>query len=638
MKKLVLFLALIVSTAFVWGSNVITYTATQKLAETQDAKEEGILTTAFNVAIISHEFADGIGTITFAGEVTRIGDYAFYDNYYLKGIAIPNSVDTIGEFALFNNSLSSLFIPASVRYIGYRAIDDEIRKIEVDENSTYYKSIDGVLYDYDVKNLIKCPSSLFYNDTCVIPSTVEHIATHAFIYTNIGVIIFPEGLKSIGDCAFWGARNITSIHIPASVCNLSPYAFVPMYDLQQITVADGNSHYKVVDNVLYTSAMDTLIQYPLADTTRTSFVVPNTVKSIGRAFAHADPLCKITLSDHLEKIEYGAFTNSLLTYIEIPNSVTVIEARAFMEAWLDTIVLGSGVTQIGEWAIPVPTIISNAMVPPVCDGEAFDPDYVSSVQVPFGKAYLYKQAPLWEELDCYPVYPLEDTKNNDSTLTAWKDTILDVSINRTYFTDGQNNTLCLPFSLTTDQIDESPLAGYSKLQKYESAVIVNGGTPQETLELTMTDVTSIEAGQPYLIAWDEGEDIEDPVFEDAKITSNKGISTTKKDGVQFCSTFSPYQVEAGDKGILFVGLDGLLNWPNVGGSIKGFRCFFTVDLGTGSPIRRGMNARIGSGKTVPTGMINVNANANANCKMMVDGKFVIIRDGKVYNAQGAIVE
>ena len=68
----------LVATTALWASNVITYTATEKLPETTNTYSDGLHIYGFNVSISSHEFSNGTGTITFSSEVTTIGDYAFF--------------------------------------------------------------------------------------------------------------------------------------------------------------------------------------------------------------------------------------------------------------------------------------------------------------------------------------------------------------------------------------------------------------------------------------------------------------------------------------------------------------------------------------------------------------------------------
>ena len=74
---------------------------------------------------------------------------------------------------------------------------------------------------------------------------------------------------------------------------------------------------------------------------------------------------------------------------------------------------------------------------------------------------------------------------------------------RTIYKDGEWNTLCLPFSLTAEEIAASPLADLTikKLNGSESGLA--GGT----LTLNFEDATEIEAGKPYIVKGGEKTDL-----------------------------------------------------------------------------------------------------------------------------------
>ena len=105
----------------------ITYTASAKLAETTSLYSSGLHINAFSgtsgqLTITSHTFENGVGTIEFDGDVTSIGQQAFYNCSSLTSITIPDSVTSIGSNAFFNCSrLTSITIPDSVTSIGSNA-------------------------------------------------------------------------------------------------------------------------------------------------------------------------------------------------------------------------------------------------------------------------------------------------------------------------------------------------------------------------------------------------------------------------------------------------------------------------------------------------------------------------------------
>jgi len=150
-----------------------------------------------------------------------------------------------------------------------------------------------------------------------------------------------------------------------------------------------------------------------------------------------------------------------------------------------------------------------------------------------------------------------------------------LGLDRTFKKDGCDYTICLPFSLTTEQLASSPLAGYSKLKKFVSATVQNDGTDEKELQLTLEDATSIEAGVPYIIAWSSGDDIYYPSFYGVTVTVDTP-SYTQSGNVTFMETFWPFAVSANDKTKFFLNSRGNTNWPDVEGSIPAGRGFFSI--------------------------------------------------------------
>ncbi len=296
-KLFTLFVALVATTALWAQNNVITYTATEKLPETMTSYSGGLHINAFNVAISSHSFSNGIGTITFKGEVTTIGDKAFSGCSGLTSITIPNSVTTIGAWSFSDCSgLTSVTISNSVTTIG-----------------------DYAFY--------KCKSLTLVT----IPNSVKVIGESVFRYcSGLTSVTIGDAVTTIGYGAFCDCSGLTSITIPSSVTTIGNYAFERCTGLISINVDAANTHYCSEDDVLFNYVKDTLIQYPVSNI-RTEYSIPSSVTTIERsAFYQCKGLTSITIPNSVTTIGAWSFSDcSGLTSVTIPNSVTEIGEVAF---------------------------------------------------------------------------------------------------------------------------------------------------------------------------------------------------------------------------------------------------------------------------------------------------------------------
>ena len=99
-------------------NNVIYYTSASGEVVTPNAPN------VFGANILSNEYINGLGIITFDGDVTSIGSYAFENSENLTSISIPDSVTSIGNWAFAScSSLTRITIPESVTSIGEYAFD-----------------------------------------------------------------------------------------------------------------------------------------------------------------------------------------------------------------------------------------------------------------------------------------------------------------------------------------------------------------------------------------------------------------------------------------------------------------------------------------------------------------------------------
>jgi hypothetical protein len=171
-----------------------------------------------------------------------------------------------------------------------------------------------------------------------------------------------------------------------------------------ITVNKDNTHYKDISGVLFDYSGATLIQYPLGNTTRTSYEIPESVTTIeANALYNASGLISLTIPASVTNIGNAAFvgmsklTNitvnssntgykdisgvlfdysgatliqypigNTITSYEIPESVTTIGQNAFTIATNLTIVTfapNSQLTSIGENAFSNVSNVTSISIP-----------------------------------------------------------------------------------------------------------------------------------------------------------------------------------------------------------------------------------------------------------------------------------
>ena len=292
-------------------------------------------------------------SLTIPNSVTSIGDYAFA-GVSMTSITIPNSVTSIGNYAFCGcDGLTSITIPNSVTSIGEDAFGNcgSLTSITIPNSVT---SIGDWTF-WNCKSLT----------SITIPNSVTSIGDYAFYdCSSLTSITMPNSVTSIGKEAFWGCDCLISVTIPNSVTSIGEIAFCYCDSLTSITVDSNNANYSSLDGVLFNKAKTELIQYP-AGNSRTSYIIPDSVTSIGNeAFRGCNSLTSITVdsgSEHYssvdgvllnkaktELIQYPA-GNSRTSYI-IPDSVTSIGKGAFDYNNLVSIVLPIGVKEIYSYA------------------------------------------------------------------------------------------------------------------------------------------------------------------------------------------------------------------------------------------------------------------------------------------------
>lgn len=192
----------------------------------------------------------GLTCVTIPEGVTSIGERAFFWCSSLTSITIPEGVTSIGNGAFSGcRGLTSITIPEGVTSIGNGIFMDcsSLHEITVDDENSYFTSINGVLYSKNVTKIYCHPAGL-KETTFTIPKTVSSIEPCAFFgcssLTNIDI---PSSVTTIGDAAFCYCTNLKDIVIPATVTEIG-YCFAFDCNLQSVYIEDGITPLEIINN------------------------------------------------------------------------------------------------------------------------------------------------------------------------------------------------------------------------------------------------------------------------------------------------------------------------------------------------------------------------------------------------------
>ena len=260
------------------GLNAIKSSAFQGCSRLREVTVPGSVKT---IEYCAFDGCKGLKTLTFSDGVTEIGDYAFRGSESLTRVIIPSTVTSIGTEAFFNSLCPPTVYGEKGSYVQTYA----------DENDLYFEPIENypaLSWSVDDNGVLtisgNTPMDNYYN---YFRAPQARTAPWG---KDVTAVVIKDGVKSIGDYAFYNCKKLKSITIPDSVTRI------------------GDS-----------------------------------------AFEGCISLTTITLPDSITEIGYGAFYNSGLKHLTIPDGVTEIFNFTFDRCPdLETVILPETVTRIGE--------------------------------------------------------------------------------------------------------------------------------------------------------------------------------------------------------------------------------------------------------------------------------------------------
>ena len=248
--------------------------------------------------------------------------------------------------------------------------------------SAYSFEVDGIYYDIisETDKIVEVTYGGYYSEyigSVVIPETVTCNGT-------------TYSVTSIGESAFEGSYELTSVTIPESVTSIGDYAFYQCYNLRKVincsffTLKYHSNEYGYVayyaefiinapngyiegDYVWYEYKGTNILAAYWGNATELS--LPDNYGENYRigdyAFSGCDGLTSITIPNSVTLIgDYTFYGCTGLTSVTIPNSVTSIGNSAFNGcSGLTSITIPNSVTSIGDYAFKNCTGLTSITIP-----------------------------------------------------------------------------------------------------------------------------------------------------------------------------------------------------------------------------------------------------------------------------------
>ena len=286
--------------------------------------------------VIPDHFLDGctgLTSFTVAVAVTDIGDYAFYGCTALKTVTVNSTkLKTIGDCAFYGcDVLTGFNFPGTVTSIGAYAFYNCKAITNVDIKSGITSIGEKAFgYCYGLTNASIGVGVETLNKTFIHCSSLKTV-TASSVTTLVGTFNHCGALETL---------NLAALQ------SYDDESFAYCTSLKAINVTDESAFINNEDDgILYSKDKTKIVYFPKGITG--DYVMPDTITELGdKAFLDSN-LTSITLSQNLTKIGKNAFEGTKFTSIDIPASVETIDNYAFRNSSLLEIFIPSTVNYIG---------------------------------------------------------------------------------------------------------------------------------------------------------------------------------------------------------------------------------------------------------------------------------------------------
>lgn len=595
--------------------------------------------------------------------VTAIGSYAFDDCLDLTSVTIPASVKVM-KTAAFQGCSGVQEVHATTPN-DWAGIEFQTRtatngKVYCDSHpfgvslSSYTHSFFFYGQDTEVVDLVFRPgittikSYAFKNANKIqnvyLPNSVTSIGDYAFDCKIKRLYVNNTATPTTGTDAFTFLTGATYLYLPAgaSASTSTGYKRKPWYDsgangkgakyigyegTDKSASSTGNSFSISKSKVYPTSGTVDGVKWVLGADGVMTFTGPGTITT--------------------------SFVNStgkdaLYPWWRFCNLVDKVVVKGEIEGLSNALRYFTAVTEVivEQTTIPTATHLANGTTADICGGSInktdnvilniklsslADASVVTLGTTPWNNAKL--SVALSEPVSFSEEANAEDLEVLDLVSTYIEEPFT-LDLNRT-LSNAYANTFCSP----VDMDEELIAATFGEGTKIYTLATSTFDQAANTLQLDFAEENSIEAGMPYVIQ--PANTTTNPSIEGvdpASLVSTASYAAASD--VTFYGTLAPRDVTEGEianSSFLFLQANNTLAWAE-SGTLKGMRAYFILNDNVAENIKKARPImRLGQNATAIT-IVGTEPQENDLQKVIRNGQLLIIREGKIYNAMGMIME
>ena len=543
--------------------------------------------------------------------IKTINSQAFIFCSNLRKVRWSDCLESIGDMAFYNctNLGDTVFFPKTFKTMGWGAFGSEnynsASKVMVWEA---IHANDFVRYESDVPG--ECHFSYV-----IFGDSVEYIPNMLCKFMYNDSITLPETVKEIGASAFTNCSRLQKINIPEGVTKIGSSAFANCAKLKQLVLPSGLkeipeqlcSSCNSLDSVKLPAGLTVIPQKAFSGCGLGRVTIPNSVTNIGNSAFAGCPLDTLVLPASLNVLGDGVFNQLNLTTSPrhlVLNDKLVATGMSTFANWseLQTIVIGKNVSILGQDCFYGDSLVTDitcyaAQPPLIYDGTFNGVPDTAKVHVLSSSVAAYRAAQYWSR---FRIVALDEEEIIQRTVTVDPG---QTTADFTWPTDSAAH------SYQIDIYKDGAVFCKLTLGNRGQLLGISFSAPGRKMSNLKSQISNADSSQPYTLSF--------------KVTGLDEASRYTYVLSVLDENDAPLHVYIGDFATL--GYDGELKYD-------GNEIIPTPPIIPGNP--DGLNVFTAIEETYPSSL----QKRNGGTMILHNGLLFIERNGRIYNAQGQLIE